>query len=69
MRCLSRLAILIITLLITACSGEHVYSIGQEWQRHECMKIEDAEQRSQCLADARVPYEDYRRQQQVDTIK
>jgi hypothetical protein len=48
--------------LCSGCSSQRVYGAGQAWQRNECMKINDAQERARCLAAAGTSYESYQRQ-------
>ena len=48
--------------LLQACSSQLAYGTGQAWQRQECNKINDAQERSRCMASASTSYEDYKRQ-------
>jgi hypothetical protein len=50
---------------ISACSSQQAYGTGQAWQRNECNKINDAPERSRCLAGTNTSYEDYKRQQEA----
>ncbi len=52
---------------LQACSSQQAYGVGQAWQRNECLKISDAQERSRCLASASTSYEDYKRQTQSPT--
>jgi hypothetical protein len=60
----SCIIVLIFAVLFSsaACSNQQVYGIGQAWQRNECFKIDDAQERSRCLETADTPYYEYRRQ-------
>ena len=53
--------------LTTACSSQQTYATGQTWQRNECNKIIDMQERQRCLARANDSYETY--QKQVDDMK
>ena len=53
--------------LVTACSSQQTYATGQTWQRNECNKIIDTQERQRCLARANDSYETY--QKQVDDMK
>lgn len=46
----------------SGCSSQQFYSIGQNWQRGECNKIVDHEDRKRCLAQADTSYETYQRE-------
>jgi hypothetical protein len=48
--------------LLTACSTDQFWNIGQAWQRDHCMKLQDQMDRSRCLADMTRSREDYERQ-------
>lgn len=47
---------------LQACSSQQAYGVGQAWQRNECYKISDPQERSRCLASASTSYDDYKRQ-------
>lgn len=47
---------------LTACSTHQAYGAAQAWQRNECFKINDAQERGRCLASTSTSYEDYKRQ-------
>ena len=49
---------------LAACSGQQVYGVGQAWQRNECFKINDSQERSRCLETADTPYNQYNRKSQ-----
>ena len=49
---------------LASCSGQQVYGVGQAWQRHECFKISDSQERSRCLETADTPYNQYNRKSQ-----
>ena len=49
---------------VAACSGQQVYGVGQAWQRNECFKISDSQERSRCLETADTPYNQYNRKSQ-----
>ena len=48
-----------------ACSTKVAYDSAQNRQRLECQKIQDLSTRNKCLADASMPYEDYKRQSEA----
>ena len=52
----------LIVATAAGCSARVAYDSAQNWQRLECQKIQDLSARNKCLADASVPYEDYKRQ-------
>ena len=47
---------------LQTCSSQQAYGVGQAWQRSECFKINDPQERSRCLASASTSYDDYKRQ-------
>lgn len=58
-------AALLLTALaftLTACSSQQVYGVGQAWQRNECFKIADQQERSRCLSSSSTSYEQYKRE-------
>lgn len=61
---MSRLAPALV-LLLAACSQPGIYGAGQAWQRNECQKLADAQERSRCLASNSRSYEEYRRQREA----
>ncbi len=52
-------------VLASGCSSPQAYGAGQAWQRNECYKINDARERSRCLASASTSYEEYKRQSEA----
>ena len=44
------------------CSSQQAYGVGQAWQRNECYKIGDAQERGRCLASSSTSYDEYKRQ-------
>lgn len=55
---------LFVTSCLSGCSSQQIYNSGQAWQRNECNKIIDGQERSRCLANSNTSYEDYKRQTQ-----
>ena len=47
---------------LSACSSQQLYGAGQAWQRNECNKIIDSQERNRCMASTNTSYEDYKRQ-------
>ena len=52
----------VLLLSLVACSDQQIYGIGQAWQRNECFKIDDAQERARCLETAETPYAKYKNQ-------
>ncbi|MFZ2648987.1 MAG: hypothetical protein WA210_02675 [Burkholderiaceae bacterium] len=48
--------------LVQACSTQQAYGAGQAWQRQECNKIIDAQERGRCMASTNTSYDEYKRQ-------
>ena len=51
------------------CSTQQAYSAGQAWQRQECNKIQDAQERGRCMGSTQTSYEDYKRQSEAARSK
>jgi hypothetical protein len=47
-------------LALSACSTRQGYEGGQAWQRNECIKVVDSDERQRCVDATRLRYEDYR---------
>lgn len=55
-------ASLLLALALSACTSQQWYGAGQGWQKNECHKIIDANERSRCLKNADTNYDAYQRQ-------
>ena len=44
------------------CTSPQLYGGGQAWQRTECQRIQDFQQRKRCLDSAALSYEEYQKQ-------
>ena len=53
---------LLMACVLQACSSQQLYGTGQAWQRQECNKINDTQERGRCMASASTSYEEYKRQ-------
>ena len=63
----SRISILITLALTcsvasTGCTSQQGYASAQSWQRSECNKLIDQSDRERCMANASMPYDDYKRE-------
>ena len=58
------LAVIAVLLILTACSGQQIYSTGQAWQMNQCFKIKNSEERSRCLEASDTPYYEYKRNEE-----
>jgi hypothetical protein len=45
-----------------ACSPQQFYGAGQTWQRNECNKINDTQERARCNASAAKSFDAYQRE-------
>lgn len=48
--------------LLAACSSQQLYGAGQAWQRNECVKLQDAQERQRCMDSTATSYDAYQRQ-------
>jgi hypothetical protein len=48
--------------LAAGCSSQQLYGAGQEWQRNECRKLNDSQERQRCMNSANTSYDDYQKQ-------
>ena len=59
---------ILITLVLTCsaassgCTSQQGYASAQSWQRSECNKQLDQSERDRCMANASMPYDDYKRE-------
>jgi len=60
---------LLISIAATGCSSwrQVVYYSGQQWQRNECNKIADQNERQQCMKRTDMSFGEYRRQTEDGT--
>jgi len=49
-------------IFCAACSSAQLYGAGQAWQKAECNKIDDREERGRCMANANQPLDRYQRE-------
>jgi len=65
----ARGSVLALVLLSVAglpgCASEQVYGAGQAWQRQECIKLMDSQERSRCMASVSMSYDEYKRQSEA----
>ncbi|AGX86828.1 hypothetical protein Cenrod_0721 [Candidatus Symbiobacter mobilis CR] len=57
--------VLPVTVALGSCTSQQLYGVGQSWQRNECLKIADQQERSRCLSSASTSYEQYKRESQA----
>ncbi|MCC8995709.1 MAG: hypothetical protein LM517_01320 [Nitrosomonas sp.] len=66
-RCISTIGITAALLIAgTSCTTQQLYSTGQAWQRNECNKFIDQQERSRCLSSTNTSYETYKQQSHAD---
>ena len=46
----------------TGCSSQQLYGGGQAWQKNECQRIQDSQERRRCMESAALSYEEYQKQ-------
>ncbi|MDH3210544.1 MAG: hypothetical protein OEL91_09240 [Burkholderiaceae bacterium] len=46
---------------LAGCSSWRAYATGQAWQRNECNKLIDRQERQRCVAEVDATYEEYQR--------
>jgi hypothetical protein len=47
-------------LLLSGCSAQGLYQIGQGWQRQECQRLQAPDERARCEKSTATSYEGYR---------
>ena len=47
-------------LLLTACTSQEMWRAGQQWQKQECARLKDLDERKRCERSAAISYEQYR---------
>ena len=53
---------LVASAALAASSAQQTYGAGQVWQKNECNKIIDMQERQRCMKSTDTSYEDYRHQ-------
>jgi hypothetical protein len=56
------------TAALGGCSSQQLYGAGQAWQRNECFKMADQQERSRCLSSASTSYEQYKRESKAASV-
>ena len=54
--------VLLGAVALSGCSSSLLYNTGQAWQRDQCQRIQDFQERSRCLAKAGMTQDEYQRQ-------
>jgi hypothetical protein len=50
---------------LSGCSSQQLYGVGQDWQKNECNKIIDMQERNRCMSSTKTSYDDYKRQSEA----
>jgi hypothetical protein len=56
------IVVMAVALSAAACSPQQFYGVGQTWQRNECNKIIDSQERARCNASASKSFDAYQRE-------
>jgi hypothetical protein len=56
------LLVLFLAPHLLGCSSQQLYNTGQAWQRNQCDRLLDEQERRRCAASTDTPYDDYKRQ-------
>jgi hypothetical protein len=54
------LSSLLAVVTVSGCTTQDFYQTGQEWQRQQCMKLQDRDERQRCEKSTATSYERYR---------
>lgn len=65
MRVAGLVVLILSAVVVAACSSQQLYGAGQQWQRNECYKINEAQERQRCLSSTSTSYDDYKRQSEA----
>ena len=58
-----KLLLLIVgSVLLANCTSQQLYSSAQSWQRKECNRVFDKQERDRCMASTSRTYEEYKAQ-------
>jgi hypothetical protein len=50
---------------MAACSSQELYQTGQAWQKNECQKLQDRDERNRCEKSAATSFERYQAEGQA----
>lgn len=53
----------------TGCATQQLYSTGQAWQRNQCTRLVDQQERERCMANAGASYEAYKKQSNLENTQ
>lgn len=57
MRAMQKSLLLIAPLALAACTSQQLYFTGQQWQKQECVKLQDRDERGRCEKSAATSFE------------
>jgi hypothetical protein len=62
-RCIVTHVLFAAVLCVAAgCSSQELYGTGQTWQRNECQRIQDLQERKRCMERAALSHEEYQKE-------
>lgn len=53
----------------TGCTTQQLYTTGQSWQRNQCTRLVDQQERERCMANAGASYETYKKQSDLENTQ
>ena len=53
----------------TGCATNQLYSTGQAWQRNQCTRRVEQQERERCMANAGASYETYKKQSDLENTQ
>ena len=53
----------------TGCATQQLYYTGQAWQRNQCTRLVDQQERERCMANAGASYETYKKQSDLENTQ
>lgn len=68
----SRILAIVVTVTMvttTGCTTQQLYTTGQSWQRNQCTRLMDQQERERCLANAGASYETYKKQSDLENTQ
>lgn len=68
----SRILAVVAAIAILTATGyttQQLHNTGQAWQRNECNKIMDQQERSRCLSNASTSYETYKKHSELENTQ
>lgn len=56
-------------VLLAGCSAQQLYTTSQSWQRNECQRLPDTQDRTRCLAANSATFDEYKRQADSGSVQ